>query len=81
MVAFSFIEAIAGPSCMANIAVSSAKGVVVVLCDIRRWLMGYTAGPKTLPCGTPLLCFLQVVISSLNFTRKNNSIKNNCNIL
>jgi hypothetical protein len=39
MVAWSFIEAIAGSSCVANVAVSSAKVAVVVLSDIGRSLV------------------------------------------
>jgi hypothetical protein len=36
---FSFIEAIAGSSCVAKIAVSSAKVAVVVLSDVGRSLV------------------------------------------
>jgi hypothetical protein len=39
MVAWISIEAIAGSSCVAKIAVSSSKVVVVVLSDIRRLLV------------------------------------------
>jgi hypothetical protein len=39
MVAWSFIEAIAGTSCVAKIAVSSAKVAVVVLSDVGRSLV------------------------------------------
>jgi hypothetical protein len=39
MVAWSFIEAIAGSSCVVNIAVSSAKVAVVVLSDVGRLLV------------------------------------------
>jgi hypothetical protein len=39
MVAWSFIEAIAGCSCAAKIAASSAKVAVVVLSDIGRALV------------------------------------------
>jgi hypothetical protein len=38
IVAWSFIEAIAGPSCVAKIAVL-AKGAVVVLPDVERSLV------------------------------------------
>jgi hypothetical protein len=39
MVARSFIEAIAGSSCVAKIAVSSEKVAVVVLSDVGRSLV------------------------------------------
>jgi hypothetical protein len=39
MVAWSFMEAIAGSSCVAKIAVSSAKVAVVVLPDVGRSLV------------------------------------------
>jgi hypothetical protein len=69
-VVWSFIEAIAGSSCVAKIAVSSAKVAVVVLSDVVRSLVWITCrtGPKTLPFGTPALVFLHVVVLSLNFT-------------
>jgi hypothetical protein len=38
-VAWSFIEVIVGSSCVANIAVSSAKVAVVVLSDVGRSLV------------------------------------------
>jgi hypothetical protein len=39
VVAWSFIEAVPGSSCMAKIAVSSAKAAVVVLSDVRKSLV------------------------------------------
>jgi hypothetical protein len=39
MVVWSFIEAIAGSSCVAKIAVSKAKVTVVVLADVGRSLV------------------------------------------
>jgi hypothetical protein len=70
MLAWRFIEVIAGSSCVAKIAVSSAKVAVVVLSDGGRSLVyiSYMTGPKTLPCGTPASVVLKVAISSLNFT-------------
>jgi hypothetical protein len=70
MVAWSFTEAIPGTSFVAKIAVSSANIAVLVLSNVRSWLVSirYRTGPKTLPCGTPASVSLKVVISSLNFT-------------
>jgi hypothetical protein len=47
-----FIEAIAGPLCVANIAVSSIQVAAVVLSNVGRSVvqMRYRTGPKTLPC-------------------------------
>jgi hypothetical protein len=69
MVAWSFIDTTTGSSCVAKIAVSSAKAAVV-LSDVRRSLVEirYRTGPKTLTCGTPASVFLDVVILFLNFT-------------
>jgi hypothetical protein len=39
MVAWSFIEAVAGSSCVAKIAVPSAKVAVVVLSNVRKPLV------------------------------------------
>jgi CDP-diglyceride synthetase len=44
MVAWSFIEAIAGSSCVAKIAVSSAKAAVVVLSDVGKYVVGRVLG-------------------------------------
>jgi hypothetical protein len=49
-VAWSFIEAIAGSSCVAKIAVLLAKVAAVLLSDVRRspvWIK-YRTSPKTL---------------------------------
>jgi hypothetical protein len=83
MVAWSFIEAIAGPSCVAKIAVSPVKVAVVVLSDVGRSLVmtGYRTGPKTLPCGRPASVFLKVVISLLNSPYKSLSVRFDSNVL
>jgi hypothetical protein len=69
-VAWNLIEAIDGSSCVAKIAVSSAKTAVVVLSDVGRSLVyiRYRMGPKTLPCSTPATIFLMFVVSCLNLT-------------
>jgi hypothetical protein len=54
-----------GSPCVVKIAVSSVK-VAVVLSDVGRSLvyLRYKTGSKTLPCSTPALVFLKIVIST-----------------
>jgi hypothetical protein len=54
---------------VAKIAVSSTKAAVVFFgVGSSLVYIKYRVGPVTLPCGTPASVFLEVVISSLNFT-------------
>jgi hypothetical protein len=69
MVAWNFIEAITGSSCVSKTDVLSAKAAVVVLSNVGKSLVQirYRTGSKIFPCGMPASVFFKVVILSLNF--------------
>jgi hypothetical protein len=79
---WTFTEAIAGSSRVANVAILLAEAPAAVLSDVLSLVyIRYTSGLKTLPCGIPASILLKVVISSSNCTCNSLSVKHDSNVL